>query len=161
MKRLAIASVAVGVLLAVFFAVLAVRNVPTTPKEIGAGPVHVSRDGLTLWASTDTVVPACEVKTAAGADVPLVIPGDGEVRKEGMAYWYSFARSTKAVPPGDYSVSCRADAPGIKYAVSPRSSFVAFVGYLLAVVFSLLGFFALGTYLLMIGARRRAASVRA
>ncbi|MFI5709777.1 hypothetical protein [Kribbella sp. NPDC051620] len=160
MKRLAIASVAVGVLLAGVFAVLVVRNVPTTPEEIGTGPTHVSRNGLTLWASTDGVVPACEVKTAAGATVPLVIPGDGQVQKDGMAYWYSFARSAKPVPAGDYAVSCRADAPGIKYAVSPRNSFVYFVGSLLGAGISLLGFFALGTYLLTIGARRRKAGIR-
>jgi hypothetical protein len=155
MKRLAIASVAVGVLLAAFFAVLVVQNVPSTPKPIGSGVVQLSRNGLTLWASVDEAAPACGVKTAGDADVPLEIPGDGEVRKDGMGYWYLVARSTKSVPAGDYVVSCLSSAPGVKYAVSPRSSFVVFMASLLGAVFSLLIFFALGTRLLTIGARRR------
>jgi hypothetical protein len=158
MKRLAIASVAVGVLLAGFFAVLVARNVPSTPEPIGAGAVHVSRDGLTLWASVDSVAPTCQVKTAGGADVPLEIPGDGEVTKDGMSYWYLVARSAKSVPAGDYVVSCLAEKPGVEYAAGPRSSFAIFLGSLLGAGFSLLGFFALGTYLLTIGARRRRAS---
>jgi hypothetical protein len=158
MKRLAIASVAVGVLLAGFFAVLVFRNVPTTPKPIDSGAVHLSRGGLTLWSSVDEAAPACTVKTAAGADVLLAVPGDGQIAKDGMEYWYEFARSAKSVPAGDYVVSCVSSAPGVKYAVSPRSSFVVFVASLLGVVFSLLAFFALGTYLLTIGRRRRKAS---
>ncbi|GAA0962430.1 hypothetical protein GCM10009554_80220 [Kribbella koreensis] len=158
MKRLAIASVAVGVLLAGFFAVLVVKNVPSTPTPLETEVVQLSSDGLMLWASVDEAAPTCEVKTADGVDVPLTTSGDGEVAKADMRYWYLFARSTKPVPAGEVRISCRSKAAGVQYAFSPRSSFVAFVGGLLGVVFSLLAFFALGTWLLTIGIRRRRAA---
>jgi hypothetical protein len=159
MRRLGIASFVIGAVLVAFFGVLIVRNLPSTPKPIEGGLVHLSRDGLTLWASEDHVPAECEVKGPDGSDVPLVSDestslqiNDGE--------WFSVARSAKAVPPGDYAINCvavgfTADTVDVTFSAAPRMSVLIFVLAILGAVFSLMGSLALGSVFLTAASRRR------
>jgi len=154
MKRAAIASFAVGAVLAAFFVVLLVRNLPSSPQPIGGGLVQTKKDGLQLWASRPGVKPACVVKTSAGAEVSLEIPSGSESITINGTSWYLVARSAEMVPAGNYVVSCTDAEPGTTYAAGPRSSIAIFVLSILGLVFSILIFVGLGTVLLVVGSRR-------
>ncbi|WBQ04021.1 hypothetical protein [Kribbella sp. CA-293567] len=155
MKRVALASFAVGAVLAAFFAVLLVRNLPSTPQPIGAGSVQLKKDGLQLWASVRAAEPACEVKNSAGSEVALTVATGSERITINDKSWYLVARSTDVVPAGDYTVSCVAADPGTTYAVGPRLSIGTFVLSILGLVFSLLIFIGLGVVLLVISSVRK------
>ncbi|NEA36600.1 hypothetical protein [Streptomyces sp. SID13031] len=154
MRRVGIASFVVGAALAVFFVVMIVRSAPSMPKPIGDGVVHVSKKGLTLWASQPGVKATCEVKTAGGVDVPLEVESGSESLEINGTAWYLVARSTEVVPAGDYVVNCIDDGSDTTYAVARRSSIGIFVLSILGLVFSVLIFVILGTTLLAAGSRR-------
>jgi hypothetical protein len=158
MKRLGIASFVIGAVLVAFFGVLIVRNLPSTPKAIEGGMVHLSKPGLTLWASEDHVPAVCEVKGPDGSDVPLVSDQSSSLQiNDGE--WFSVARSAKSVPPGDYAVNCIASGvtadTEVTFSAAPRMSILIFVLAILGAVFSLIIAIGLGSVLLAAGARRR------
>jgi len=154
MKRLAIASFAVGAVLAAFFIILIVRSAPSAPQPVGGGLVHLSDDGMKIYASRPDALPACEVKTTAATDVPLRAGGSERIGINGVN-WYLVAQSVEVVPAGDYVVSCVDAEPDTTYAVAPKSSIVLFVVSILGLVFSLLIFVILGVVLLVVGSRRK------
>ncbi|WP_157630761.1 hypothetical protein [Kribbella catacumbae] len=156
MKRVAIASLAVGAVLAAVFVVLLIRNLPSTPQPVGGGSVHLSKEGLQVWASVPGAEPACDVKTSDGSVVALKITGGSEsITINDDKTWYLVARSVDKVPAGDYVVTCPATEAGPTYAVGPRVSIVAFVLSILGLVFSVLISVGLGTVLIVVDASRK------
>jgi hypothetical protein len=158
MKRLGIASFVVGAVLVAFFGVLILRNLPSVPKPIVGGMVHLSKPGLTLWASEDHVPATCVVKGPDGYEVPLVSDESTSVQfNEGE--WFSIARSVDAVPAGDYAVNCvgigYTAGDDVRFFAAPRMSVLTFVLAILGAVFSLMGSLALGSIFLAAASRRR------
>lgn len=155
MKRLAIVSFAVGAVLAAFFIIMIIRTVPSTPQPVGGGLVHLSDDGMKIYASQPDTQSTCEVKTTGDADVPLEQPSGSESIGINGVNWYLVAETAEVVPAGDYLVSCVDSEPGTRFAVAPKSSIVLFVVSILGLVFSVLIFVILGVVLLTVGSRRK------
>jgi hypothetical protein len=154
MKRLGVASFVVGGLLAAFFTVLLVLNLPSSPKPVAGGVVHLDDAGVKIYASEPGVEPACEVKTASDGEVELEVPSGNESLTINGKSWYLIAQSVDKVPAGDYVVSCVETEPGTTFAVGARDSIAIFVVSILGLIFSVLIFAVLGTILLAVGGRR-------
>jgi hypothetical protein len=154
MKRAAIASFAVGAVLAAFFVILLVRNLPSSPQPISGGGFKVEKAGIQLWSSRPGADPDCVVLRVLGPRVEMDPPSGSESITINGTTWYLVARSAVMVPAGNYQISCPAPKPGATYAVGPRVSIATFVLSILGLVFSILIFVGLGTVLLVIGSRR-------
>lgn len=152
---IAIACFAIGAVLTGFFVYRIIATAPRTPQPIENGVVHLTREGLTIYASVPVLTPPCEAKDADGDDVTLRKPTGSENITINGDTWYVVARSVDSVPAGDYSISCTDDESSATYAAGPRSSVVAFVLAILGTVFSFLVFLGLGILLLVIDVVRR------
>ncbi|MEV6413165.1 hypothetical protein [Kribbella sp. NPDC051718] len=155
MKRAGIASFVVGAMLAVFFVVLIVQNMPNTPKPLEHGLARLSTKGLTIWSSESRSRASCKVRTTAGAEVLLERQSGSETFEIDGVAWYLIARSAEVVPAGDYLVDCSEADSDATYAVARRSSFGATMLSVLGLIATLLIFTALGTILCVLGGRRR------
>lgn len=158
LPKIAVACFVVGALAVGFFVWRIVATAPRTPQPIEDGVVHLKKEGLTIYASIPVLTPPCEVRDADGNDVPIKRPTGSETITINGESWYVVARSTRAVPAGDYSISCTDDQTSATYAAGPKSSVAAFVLSILGTVFSFLIFLGLGITLLTVGAvkqRRR------
>jgi hypothetical protein len=154
MKQLGVVSFVVGVALAVFFGILLLGNLPSTPQPVSGGVIHLDKDGLKLWASRPGAEPACVVMTADGDEVALETTGSESLTINNKSF-YLVARSVDVVPAGDYAVNCSAAGPGTAYSVGPRVSIATFVLSILGVVFSLIIFIGLGIGLMVGGGRKK------
>jgi hypothetical protein len=148
---LAIACFVVGLGLTGFFVFRIVATAPTTPQPIETGAVHLKDEGLTIYSSVPVPRPPCEAKDSSGGDVPLEVPKGSEQISINSETWYVVARSVDAVPPGDYSISCRDEETAASYFAGPRMSVVDFVLAIFGAIGSLLLFGILGGVLLTVG----------
>ncbi|HWD78870.1 MAG TPA: hypothetical protein VG497_08310 [Kribbella sp.] len=155
LPMIGIACFVVGALLAGFFAWRIVVTAPRTPQPIENGRVHLKREGLTIYSSIPVLGPPCTAQDANGNVVPLNKQTGSETITINGNSWYVVARSAKAVPAGDYSISCTDDETSATYAAGPRWSVLAFVVSILGTVFSLLIFIGLGVVFLAVGLVRR------
>jgi hypothetical protein len=138
-----------------------VETLPRTPLPVGAGPVHLDQDGLTVYSSQPVLPPACEAKDSTGADVPLKRPSGSETITINSKTWYVVSRSAEPVPAGDYSVSCADRETNATYAVGPRSSVLGFVAAIFGAIGSLVILGIAGVLVLVIsGLKRRRANHR-
>ena len=156
LPKLAVACFVIGAIVVGFFVWRIVVTAPRTPQPIEDGVVHLTKPGLTIYASVPVLTPPCEVQDANGNDVPIKPPSGSETITINGESWYVAARSTQTVPAGDYSISCTDDETSATYAAGPRSSVVAFVLSILGTVFSFLIFIGLGITLLTVGAVKAA-----
>lgn len=149
----AIAVLAVGLALSGFFLWKAIDSRPSLPKPIGAGPVQLDREGLTIYSTQQVLQPSCQAKDASGADIPLErIQGTEEITVNSST-WYVVLRSADPVPAGAYSVTCTG-AEGT-YGVGPRASVLGFIGYVLGAIGSFLLFGLTGVLILVLSTVRR------
>jgi hypothetical protein len=148
---LAIVCFVVGLGLTGFFVFRIVETAPRTPQSIESGAVHLKDEGLTIYSSVPVPRPPCQAKDSSGGDVPLEVPKGSEQISINSETWYVVARSVDAVPPGDYSISCRDDETAASYFAGPRMSVVDFVLSIFGVIGSLLLFGILGAILLTVG----------
>ncbi|TCC27475.1 hypothetical protein [Kribbella speibonae] len=155
LPKIAVACFVVGALVVGFFVWRIVVTAPRTPQPIEDGVVHLTKEGLTIYASIPVLTPPCEVQDADGNDVPIKPPTGSETITINGESWYVVARSTRTVPAGDYSISCTDDETSATYAAGPKSSVVAFVLSILGTVFSFLIFLGLGITLLAVGAVKK------
>ncbi|MET9268694.1 hypothetical protein [Kribbella sp. NPDC003557] len=156
LPKLAVACFVVGAVVVGFFVWRIVVTAPRTPQPIDDGVVHLTKEGLTIYASIPVLNPPCEAQDASGNDVPIEPPNGSETITINGDSWYVVARSTQTVPAGDYSISCTDDETGATYAAGPKSSVVGFVLSILGTVFGFLIFIGLGITFLTVGAVRTA-----
>jgi hypothetical protein len=148
-----------AVVLTGFFVWKVVETLPRTPHPVGAGPVHLDQDGLTIYSSQPVLPPSCEAKASTGADVPLQRPSGSETITINSKTWYVVSRSAEPVPAGDYSVSCTDRETNATYAVGPRSSVLGFVGAIFGAIGSFVILGIAGVLVLVIsGLKRRRAN---
>lgn len=152
----AIAVLAVGLALSGFFLWKAIDGRPSLPKPIGAGPVQLDREGLTIYSTQQVLQANCQAKDASGADVPLQRPLGTEEITVNSSTWYVVLRSVNSVPAGAYSVTCTGSEG--TYGVGPRASVLGFIGSVLGAIGSFLFFGLTGVLILVLAAvkRRRA-----
>jgi hypothetical protein len=155
LPTIGIACFVVGAIVTAFFVWRIFLTAPRSPQPIENGRVHLTKEGLTVYSSIPVLGPPCTAQDANGHDVPLKKPSGSETITINGNSWYVVARSAKAVPAGDYSVSCADDETSATYAAGPKSSVLAFVVAILGTVFSLLIFIGLGVTFLAIGLVRR------
>ncbi|WP_350278467.1 hypothetical protein [Kribbella sp. HUAS MG21] len=155
LPAIAIACFVIGALVTGFFVWRIVVTAPGSPQPIEDGTVHLEKEGLTIYASIPALRPPCTAQDANGADVPLKGPTGSETITINGNTWYVVARSTQAVPPGDYTISCSDDETSAAYAAGPKMSVMAFVLSILGTVFSFLIFIGLGCTLLAVAAVKK------
>jgi hypothetical protein len=142
LSRAAVAILVVGFALGGFFTWRAITTSPKQPQPIRSGVVHMDREGVTVYSSYQVPNARCTAKDSAGADIPLVPPAEPVMYTLNSISWYVVARSVEAVPPGDYTISCAADAV-TTYAAGPRATLSSYQ----ATLFAAMGFPGLAIFL--------------
>jgi hypothetical protein len=148
---IAIACLVFGLGLTGLFVNRIVRTAPSSPQPVEQATIHLTKVGLTVYASMPVRRQPCEVRDPNGAVLTLQEPTASETITINSETWYVVARSVDAVPPGDYSISCRDDETAASYFAGPRMSVVDFVLAIFGAIGSLLLFGILGGVLLTVG----------
>ena len=152
---IAIACFVFGLGLTGLFVNRIVRTAPSSPQPVEQGTIHLTKVGLTVYASVPVLRPPCEVRDPNGAVLTLQEPSASETITINSETWYVVARTVDHVPPGDYTVSCTDDVTSAVYAAGPRSTLVDFAVSILAAIGSVLFFSVLGASLLTVNIVRR------
>jgi hypothetical protein len=152
---IAIACLVFGLGLTGLFVNRIVRTAPSSPQPVEQATIHLTKVGLTVYASMPVRRQPCEVRDPNGAVLTLQEPTASETITINSETWYVVARTVDHVPPGDYSVSCTDDETNAVYAAGPRSTLGDFAVSILAAVGSLLFFSTLGASLLIVSIVRR------